>query len=244
MIAVDVDGVQFGVGDFDLGGIGARIEAGVDLETAVGGCRGDQVDDRLERFERAAAPVLGDEAEQPVLDLVPLRGDRREVADRDRKSRLVGELLQLDLPEPGAIAVRAAAVGGDLKGRGVGEALAAEVLPPASDRVDRERGGVVVDPDLDPTLVVGEVVDPVGDRLAELSVLEVVDADQLGLALRAPLPAGVLEIADELLLLGVDRDRRLLGGDRRLNLPVEVAKLRIAVGVARASPALRLDCRL
>ena len=31
LVAVDVDGVQFGVGDFDLGGIGARIEAGVDL---------------------------------------------------------------------------------------------------------------------------------------------------------------------------------------------------------------------
>ena len=166
------------------------------------------------------------------------------MTDRDRKSRLVGERLQLDLPEPCAIAVRAAAVGGDRQGRGVGEALAAEVLPPASDRVDRERGGVVVDPDLDPTLVVGEVVDPVGDRLAEFLVLEVVDADQLGLALRAPLPTAVLEIADQLLLLGIDRDRRLLGGDRRLDPLVDVAKLRVAVGVARALSGLRLDCRL
>ena len=41
----------------------------------------------------------------------------------------------------------------------------------------------MVDPDLDPALVVGEVVDAVGDRLAELVVLEVVDADRLGLAL-------------------------------------------------------------
>ena len=63
---------------------------------------------------------------------------------------------------------------------GVGVALAAEVLPPAADRGDGELGGVVVDPDADPALVVGEVVDPVGDRLAELLVEEVVTRTGIG----------------------------------------------------------------
>ena len=43
-----------------------------------GGRGGDQVDDRRKLGERFAAPVDGDEGEQPMLDLVPLAGARRE----------------------------------------------------------------------------------------------------------------------------------------------------------------------
>jgi hypothetical protein len=86
---------------------------------------------------------------------------------------------------------------------GVGIALVSEVLPPAADRVDRELGRVVVDADVDVALVELEVVNAVGDRLPELLVLEVVDADELGLALQAPFATCILEIADQLLLLGI-----------------------------------------
>ncbi len=48
-----------------------------------------------------------------MLDLVPLAGAGRQVADRDGQPGLVGEAGQLDLPQPGAVAVGAAAVGGD-----------------------------------------------------------------------------------------------------------------------------------
>jgi hypothetical protein len=37
--------------------------------------------------------------------------------------------------------------------------------PPAPDRGDGERGGVVIDPDVDPAGVDGQVIDAVGDRL-------------------------------------------------------------------------------
>jgi hypothetical protein len=39
--------------------------------------------------ERLAAPVLGDEREKAVLDLVPLARPRREMTDRDRESEFV-----------------------------------------------------------------------------------------------------------------------------------------------------------
>jgi len=61
--------------------------------------------------------------------------------------------LQLDLPQFGAVGVRAAAIGGDRQRLGVRVALPAEVLPPAQDRVDRELGRVAVDADVDPALV-------------------------------------------------------------------------------------------
>ncbi len=43
--------------------------------------------------ERLATPVLGDEREQAVLDLVPLAGPRRQMTDGDRESDFVDEAL-------------------------------------------------------------------------------------------------------------------------------------------------------
>lgn len=53
-----------------------------------------------------------------MLDLVPLARSGREMADRDLKA-VVGEALQLGRPQAHAVAVAAAAVGGDLQGRSV-----------------------------------------------------------------------------------------------------------------------------
>jgi len=69
------------------------------------------------------------------------------VADLDLEPGLIGEFLQLELPQPRPVAVGPAAVGGDRQPRDVRVALGAEVLPPAADRVDRELRGVVIDPD-------------------------------------------------------------------------------------------------
>jgi len=76
-IAVKVDGCDLVVGDADLVEIGALVEAGVDLQAAARGRRADQVDDRLQRVQRLAAPVDRDVAKQSVLDAVPLPGARR-----------------------------------------------------------------------------------------------------------------------------------------------------------------------
>ena len=155
---------------------------------------------------------------------------------------LVGEPLQLDLPQSRAVAVGAAAVGGDRQPGSVRVALGSEVLPPGADRVDRELGGVVVDADVDIPLVELEVVDAVGDRLAELLVLEVVDAHELWLALQMPLAPAVLEVADQLLLLAIDRNHGPAGNDRRLRGLVDVLKLGVAVGMG--GPLLGLDVGL
>ena len=100
--AGEVDGGEFGVGDFDSFRVGAFVEAGVDIESGACGRGADQVDCDFEAgrldcdFEagrRLAAPVLRDEAEQAVLDLVPFAGAGWEVADLDGEAGLVCELL-------------------------------------------------------------------------------------------------------------------------------------------------------
>jgi hypothetical protein len=59
----------------------------------------------------------------------------------------------------------------------------------------------------------------------------------------AAIAPGILEVADEFLLLGVDRDRRVACGKRRLHAIVDVAELGIAIGWLDPSRVLRLDCR-
>ena len=97
----------------------------------------------------SAAPVLRDVAEQAVLDPVPLRCARRIGVDVDRKSGLVGELLQFDFPEPHARPIRAAAVRRYRQLSRLRIALSFHAFEPAADRRHGKLGGVAGDPDAD-----------------------------------------------------------------------------------------------
>ena len=104
-VAFDVEELHLGLLDPDARLVGALVDGTVDLEAGLGGCGPDQLDDRQSAFERLAAPVLRDVAEHAVLDLVPLRGARRIVVHFECETAVVGELLQLHLPQADAGAV-------------------------------------------------------------------------------------------------------------------------------------------
>ena len=74
-----------------------RVDVGVELafhcQTSFRSSRGDEVDNHLVADQRLAPPVLADEGEQAMFDLVPLAGARRKMADRNLQARFVGELL-------------------------------------------------------------------------------------------------------------------------------------------------------
>ena len=65
----------------------------MNLETARGGGRRNEMDDCLEAAKRFATPVLGEVGEQTVFDLIPLAGSRWEVTHRDSQPGFIGELL-------------------------------------------------------------------------------------------------------------------------------------------------------
>ena len=92
----------------------------------------------------------------------------------------------------------------------------------------------MVNPDTDPPEIGRKVVDAIGYRAAQFLDQEIMDPDLFRIALRTILAARVAEIADQFLFLGVDRDHRLLFSQRRSHLGVDVAKLRIPIGVALA----------
>ena len=89
----------------------------------------------------------------------------------------------------------------------------------------------MVDADADPAGILADVVDAVRHGAAELFDEEVVHPHRLGRTLGSPFAAGVLEVADQFLLLGIDRDRRLAPRQRLLHLRVDVVELGIAIGM-------------
>ena len=90
------------------------------------------------------------------------------------------ELLQLDLPKAHARAVRTAAVGADHQPLGSWITWLSHRVPPAADRVDRERRGIVVDADTHPTFVVGDIVDAIRHGAPAFGIDEVMDTHFFG----------------------------------------------------------------
>ena len=87
-----------------------RVESRSDAESLLGGRVRDQIHHDFMADERPAAPVLGDVAEHPMLDLVPFAGPRRKVAHGDAQPGVVGEPLQRYLPQA-AVMSKSLAVG-------------------------------------------------------------------------------------------------------------------------------------
>jgi len=84
------------------------------------------------------------------------------VADGDVESGCLGQSGEFELPQPGAVSVGSASVGGDEYPAGAGVFFLAHLLPPFVDGGDGEDRRVVVDADRDPGVVLRQVVDPVG----------------------------------------------------------------------------------
>src|SRR5262249_59541375 len=130
LISGDVEASYLGFADLDALLVAARVERAFDLEPGLGRRRADQFDHGKAIRERPAAPVLRDVAEQPVLDLVPLRCAWRIVMDADHEAGLISQLLQFELPEPHTRTIRAAAVSGDRDFARMRLALSSHALDP------------------------------------------------------------------------------------------------------------------
>jgi hypothetical protein len=96
----------------------------------------------------------------------------------------------------------------------------------------------MVHTDADPAGIGGKIVDAIRHCPAQFLDQKIMYPNFLRLALGAPLPAAVLEVADQFLLLCVHRDHRLLLGQRRGNALADVGELRIAIRMAAALPGL------
>ena len=86
----------------------------------------------------------------------------------------------------------------------------------------------MIEADADPALIGGDVVDAVGNGLAVVGNHEVVHAHFFGLALGPQFAAGVLEVANKLLFLGIDGDGRLAGFPEAADARIDMLELGVA----------------
>ena len=77
------------VGDLDPVRIRIRIETAFHFQSCLGRGRRNQVDDDFVADQWFATPVLADEREQAMFDLVPLAGSRRKMADGNFQPRFI-----------------------------------------------------------------------------------------------------------------------------------------------------------
>src|SRR5207249_1322013 len=137
--------------------------------------------DDLVTGQRTPAPVLGDEAEQPMLDLVPLAGPWWEVTHVQHQAQVVGDALQRHLPQAVPTTIATTPIGRDHQLARLRKARRAHLLPPAANAGCGELSRVVIDAYADPALIASEVVHSVGDCFAEFLVRKVMHLDLLGL---------------------------------------------------------------
>src|SRR5207247_11330727 len=144
-----------------------------------------------------------------MLDLVPLTRPRWKVTDRNRETRAIGELLQFPFPQAQARAVTPTGIRGDQQRLGLAIGRSAHLLPPPSNRLHGEGGGVVIDADAHPAFIAVEIVDAIRNRLAARRGLdqEIMNPHPLGRLRRTPRPPGDLEAPDQFILLALHRLR-------------------------------------
>src|SRR3954447_1502710 len=97
---------------------------------------------------------------------------------------------------------------------------------------------VVIDPHADPPLIGGDIIDAVGRDLAEIRIKEIIDANVLGFTVGLPFLAAVLEIADQFLLLGIDRNHRIASRLVLRRLASDMGELGVPVRMLATFPGL------
>src|ERR1017187_10385353 len=107
-------------------------------------------------------------------------------------------------------------------------------LPPAAYTLDGELGGVMVHPNVHPTSVAADIVDPIGSGAPELLVQEVMHPHLLRIAFGSQFPPTILEIAYQLLLFRVHRNHGVLAGQIALHPSIHMFKLSVAIRMVRA----------
>src|SRR3990172_13278949 len=99
---------------------------------------GDQIDDDFMTDQGSSSPVLGDMGKHPMLNLVPLASAGREVTNRKAEPEFIGQLLQAELPQAGAIPITASGIGGHDQLGSIGIGGLSHLFPPAAHRLDSE----------------------------------------------------------------------------------------------------------
>ena len=113
IITRDPDAGHLLVSNFYLRRVILAVQNAADFKTGLRARVRYQVHNGSVRHQRFAAPVLSNIGKQAMFNLVPFAGPRRQAADRNFKTCLIGQLLQFPLPKTYARSITSTAIGRD-----------------------------------------------------------------------------------------------------------------------------------
>ncbi len=115
-------------------------------------------------LHRLAPPVDADITEQPILDLIPHTGARRQVTHVERQFHVIRQVLELAFPQPAAAPIAPVIIGADEEVSGVEIAHLADRGPQAPDGRHREGRRIMVHPDVYPAYIQPHNIHAIGER--------------------------------------------------------------------------------
>ena len=230
VVADEVEEAHFCVGDFDSLVVGVWDQLGGNDEARLRGGGTDEIESLGDIGERLAGPVSADLAEQTMFDGIPLGSAGRVVADGDSEPQGNADgVLKRFFPGAGTRAVAASAIRQDEQFSGRRITLAAFLQPPLRNGLDSKGWGVVTGPEKHRAPVGQRIVDAVGSYQRLGLGTKVVIFDRKGIAI--PFGAGVFEVADQFLFLGIDTDDGQSLSGKSFLLLADVKELLMAVRV-------------
>ena len=182
-----------------------------DLETRFGHCFRSSAACIIDGIERRPAPRTRNLGEEAVLDGIELGAVRRIVHDEDFQANAVSKIHKVLLDDTVSAGVGSATVAEDDEHLGIRVEMLHVAVPDTLYVFTYKLRGVVAGANGKVSGVVRQVIDAVRHNRAVGEGLEVM-VEGLGRGSAVHLPA-TLEVADHLLLLGIDAD----DGDTRLD---------------------------
>jgi hypothetical protein len=156
----------------------------------------------------------------------------------DKAVRIAQPMLEPVFEGAIAVAVASSSVGQDEELGSSRIAGLPFVAPPAGEAIGGELGGVVRRADVESTAIGEHIVDVIRNRETQGLGTEVMIIDED--VFLAPGPTGVLEVADEFLLLRVDGDGRLAAVREALTELGDVEELLVAIRIGAARQLLMI----
>ena len=165
-ISGKIEGCQFVIGNLEASWVGMAILESGHRQAFFGRRMRDELKNDLKGGEGLGPPIDGNEGKELMLDLVPFAGRRWIVSAGDREARLVGQLLQLLLPQSVFRPIGAASISGNEQLLLAWIERFATALPPSSDALDGELSCIMINAYIDEATVVDQIVDAIRYRFA------------------------------------------------------------------------------
>src|SRR6516165_3629154 len=231
LMSLDAKVLHLLVRDLDSSFVAMLIQDRFHLQP--GSCPGcpNEVDNAFITPKRLSLPGQTDVRKQTMFYSIPLAGPGREMAHGNRNSDFIGQFLYVNLPGSRSAAITPSTVGADEQPPRRAISSPSIHFPPPANTFRRELGGVVRNPHVHHSPVPGHIIGAIGNGVAFCLGRKIMYVHLDRSTFRPPRPPLIFKGSHQLLLFRIDRDHRISARPKLRFLPIDVTKLRVAVGM-------------